>query len=379
MNKKLLIVINVDWLFLVHRLSIAKEALNQGFNVAVLTKNTGRSKEIEQEGITFQNLEISRSGTKIVEELKTLKALYSFYKKTKPNLIYHVTMKPVIYGTLMAKFLNINTVNGISGLGYNFTANRRGKVQKAMITLMKYAFNKNNNTLVFENKDDYKELKNLNIVSPNNDYIFTKGVGVDLNKFKPIEKTKDNSIKIILLPTRMLWDKGVKEFIEAANILKEKFIGNVKFILCGQIDEGNKEAVAKEYLENSNIVDYIEWIGYRENMVEVYRNSDIVVLPSYREGMPTVLIEACAMGKPVITTNAVGCKECVDEGVNGYKISVASSIELANAIEKMMNSEEKLKEMGLASRRKAEKEFDQKLVIKAHLDVFKKLINFNVG
>ncbi|WP_366184840.1 glycosyltransferase family 4 protein [Flavobacterium ovatum] len=367
-------VTNVDWLFLMHRLSIGKEALLQNFQVVVATKDTGSSNRIKEAGLDFVNLNMSRSGINVFTEIKLIFEMFRLYRSVKPEVVYHVTMKPVIYGSIISRILNINTVNAISGLGYNFTESRRGFVQNVMAKLMRLGFSTNKCYLLFENQDDYNELKVLGIVSDKNKVFFTKGVGADLESFKPVESVENEKL-VILLPTRMLWDKGVKEFVDAALLLKDKYFGKVFFKLCGMIDLDNKEGIPQQYLEGIEIKDYLKWEGFQDDILSEYQNSDIVVLPSYREGMPTVLIEACAAGKPIVTTDAIGCRECVDEGLNGYKVPVKSIQELADAIEKLINSPEDRERMGNYARAKAEKEFDQKDFVKLHMNIFKSLLN----
>jgi len=373
-RKTLLIVINVDWLFKLHRLSIAVAAQKEGFKVIVAAKDTGESKWIEKSGIQFINLAISRSGTNPLIEAKLLVAMYTLYKTINPTIVYQITMKPVIYGSLISRLLNIKTVNAISGLGYNFTQNRRGFVQKIMSQLMRIGFNKRNNHLIFENRDDYNELYKLKIVSEKTAVNFSNGVGVDLNYFIPNIKQDSQPLEIILA-SRMLWDKGIKEFVEAAKLLKVNYFGKVLFKLVGSIDEENKEAVSKMYLKNNEIPNYIEWIGYQDNMFSIYKNTAIAVLPSYREGRPVVLLEACAMGIPIVTTNAIGCRDCVDEGINGFKVPVKSVDDLANAIEKLIINKSLRTVMGVNSRKKAENEFSQVEVINMHLRIFNSLLN----
>ncbi|MDX1828797.1 MAG: glycosyltransferase family 4 protein [Lutibacter sp.] len=373
MNKTLLIVVNVDWLFLAHRLEIAKEALGQGFKVTVVARDTGRKAEIENAGFQFINLNISRLGVNPFFEFKTVYELFKIYKTLQPAIVYQVTLKPVIYGTFIARFLKIKSVNAISGLGYNFTDKRRSYVQQIMLFFMRIGFNKKYNFLVFENEDDYKELDALKIINNKNNYRIIKGVGVNLVDFKHEDFVKKEKL-IILFPARMLWDKGVREFVEAAKILQEKYFDKIYFKLCGMIDKGNIACVSENYLKQIEIENYLKWYGHQKDIKYFYKNADIVVLPSYREGLPTSLIEACAIGRPIITTNAIGCKECVDEGLNGYKVPVKSTIKLAKAIEKLIVSSKLRKAMGIRSRQKAEAEFDKKAVIKEHLKIFNEMI-----
>lgn len=373
--KKLLMVANVDWFFISHRLCIAQEAAKQGWDVIVAAENTGRAFEIESEGIQFINFPFSRSGTNPIEEFKTLIHFYKLYKDLKPDVVHHITLKPVIYGSFVAKLLKIKGVlNAVSGLGYNFTEGRSGIVAKIMIKKMRFGFARKNVSIIFQNQDDYQELKELNVIHANNNIVFIKGSGVNLDVFKPKSDLKTDRVRI-LLPTRMLWDKGVREVREASDILKKEYKEKITFVLSGLADEDNKAGVPSNYLNEWQDGCYVKWIGYQKDMVSVYEDVDIVLLPSYREGMPKTLIEACAMGKPIITTNAIGCRECVDEGINGFKVPIKSSNDLAQAIIKLIDDNSMRIEMGKQSRLKAVKEFDQKLVISKHLYLYAHLID----
>ncbi len=373
--KKLLMVANVDWFFISHRLCIAQEAVKHGWKVTVAAEDTGRASEIESsEGIQFIDFKFSRSGINLIEELQTMNRFRKLYKDVNPDIVHHVTLKPVIYGSLVAKVLNIHgVVNAVSGLGYNFTGGRQGAVQKIMLSLMKYGFKRNNLAVIFQNEDDQNELTKLGVINLNNLIVRIKGSGVDLDKFYESSFPSFERVKI-LLPIRMLWDKGVKELREASDILKEKYYNSIQFILSGLADEENKAGVPASYLKDWEEGDFVKWIGYQENMLKVYQNSHVVVLPSYREGMPKTLIEACAIGRAIVTTDAIGCNECVDEGINGFKVPVYNSKELANALEKLITNRDLIKKMGHNSRMKAENEFDVKNVINIHLKTYNKLL-----
>lgn len=371
---RILFVTNVDWFFISHRLVIAEEAQKRGFEVIVAAEDTGRSQEIRDKGIHFINLSISRSGTNPFKEFKTLINFFNVYKKINPDVVHHITLKPVIYGSIIAKLLRIRgVVNAISGLGYNFTKGRQSYVQKAMLYIMRFGFSRKNLVVIFQNENDQDELTDLGIINSSNEIVGIKGSGVDLQKYYESPFPAFNRI-IILLPSRMLWDKGIKELREASNILKEKYSNKVEFILSGLADEDNKAGVPAFYMKSWDDGEYVKWIGYQKNMFKIYQNSHIVVLPSYREGMPKSLLEACAVGRAIVTTNAIGCKETVDEGVNGFKVPVASSTDLANALEELINNHDLIKQMGHNSRAKAEKEFDVKNVVEKHIEIYNRLL-----
>jgi len=373
--KKILFIVNVDWFFISHRLCIAEKAVAAGWKVTVAAEDTGRSEEISAKGIHFIDLPFSRSGTNLLKEFKTIQKFRTLYKSVSPDIVHHITLKPVIYGSLVARQLKVSGVlNAVSGLGYNFTGERKNIVAKLMLRLMKRGFNRSNVAFIFQNQNDYSELKELGVLSGKNIINFIKGSGVDLTKFKATDPPKTDKVKI-LLPVRMLWDKGVAELQAASQILKEEFEDKIQFVLAGLADEENKAGVSAAYLIDWQDGNYVKWIGYQKNMVEVYNDSHIVVLPSYREGMPKTLIEACAVGRPIVTTDAIGCRECVDEGVNGFKVPVRSTKELAHALKILILDKELREKMGNASREKAEKEFDQKAVVEKHLEIYNELIN----
>lgn len=373
-KRRILFVTNVDWFFISHRLVIAIEAQKRGFEVIVAAGDTGRSQEIRDKGIRFINLSISRSGTNPFKELKTLINLFIIYKSINPDVVHHITLKPVIYGSIISKLLRISgVVNAISGLGYNFTNGRQSFVQKAMLHIMRFGFCRKNLVVIFQNENDQEELTDLGIINSRNEIVRIKGSGVDLGKFHESPFPAFNRIKI-LLPSRMLWDKGVKELREASNNLKEKYGNKIEFILSGLADEDNKAGVPTSYLKDWDDGEYVKWIGYQKNMFKIYQNSHIVVLPSYREGMPKSLLEACAVGRAIVTTNTIGCKETVDEGINGFRVPVASSNDLAIALEKLINNHDLIKLMGYNSRVKAEKEFDVKNVVEKHIEIYKSLL-----
>ena len=369
-NKRLLIVVNVDWFFLSHRLAIALRALSEGYDVFLLTTDTGFRETIENYGIKFYDISIKRSGTNLFREIILFCNLFSTYKKIKPDIIHHITLKPIVYGTFISKFINRKSlvVNAISGLGFVFINSSKFILKNLLIFILRFSCNRNNLSFIFQNNDDYLELLNSNIISKKNNIFFIKGSGVDLAKYHYTKPSPGNKIRI-LFPSRMLWDKGVKELREATDILSSIYTNKVAFILCGNIDN-NKSSVTKEYLNEWSDGDYVNWIGYQENMIDVFINSDIVVLPSYREGLPKALIEASAIGRPIITTNAIGCKDCVDDSINGFLVNIKSGIELANALEKLILDSTLRLKMGLESRKKAELEYDINLVINMHMLVY---------
>lgn len=374
--KVILFVVNVDWYFISHRLIIAREAVKAGYHVYVAAKDTGRRAEIENVGASFINVNFSRSGTNPLRELLTLVKLIRVYRSLKPSVVHHIAMKPVVYGTMVTKWLKIPVINAVNGLGFVFHEGESGFVSIVITKMMKYGFKYNKLHCIFQNSEDMRDLKELNIVSPDTPSVLIKGAGVDLNKFNhfPLDSSKQK-LRVILA-ARLLWSKGIKEFKEASEILFKKYADKVEFRLVGMADEDHLEGISPDQLKKWEVGDYFQWIPYTTNMVKVFQESDIVVLPSYyREGVPKSLLEACAVGRPIVTTNSIGCKECVDEGVNGFKVSPKSSEEVAQKIEELIEDQKLRIDMGIASRAKAQREFDVSNVVKIHLDLYDKVIN----
>lgn len=372
MNKALFIVVNVDWFFLSHRLPIALAAKEKGYRVTIVSKDTGKREEIEALGLRFINVEFERSGANPLHELRCIKILYKIYKLEKPDIIHHVTLKASLLGCLAAKLSGIKRiVNAISGFGYNFTDERTGIKQRIIRTMMNMAFKSKKFHFIFQNPDDINQFMKFNFVSESQIHLI-KGSGVDLNKFtyeKPISKEKVQ----VILPARMLYDKGIIEFIQAAKKIKDKVVDKAEFVLVGDCDTINLSGIKEEDIKREIDVPFLNWIGFKKDIFSVIKNSDIVVLPSYREGLPKSLIEACAVGRPIVTTDVEGCRECVIEGYNGYLVPAKNIETLSEKMEDLINDPEKRTRMGLNGRILAEKNFSIDSVIREHLRIYKDL------
>jgi glycosyltransferase involved in cell wall biosynthesis len=371
--KKIFFVVNVDWFFLSHRKEIALETRNRGFDVTIICKDTGKKAEIESYGLHFIDFPFERSGTNPLHEIKCIGRLFRIYRKNKPDIIHHVTLKVNLLGCIAAKMAGKKSVvNAISGFGYNFTDGRNGLKQKIISGFMRLAFKSKYFHYIFQNPDDYNQFAKSHFVLADHIHII-KGSGVDLNTFACQAETIKAKVRLTL-PARMLRDKGVIEFIEAAKKTKDKVNDKAEFVLVGDCDTINLAGISETELEAMLDIPYIQWIGFRKDMFEVLKNSDIVVLPSYREGLPKSLIEACAVGRPIITTDTQGCRECVIEGFNGYLVPVKDTALLAQRMEELINDREKRNTMGKNSRKLAEKEFSIKNVIEKHIEIYNCLL-----
>jgi glycosyltransferase involved in cell wall biosynthesis len=367
---KIFFVVNVDWFFLSHRLPLAIEAKRRQFDVTIIAIETDKRAEIESHGFKFIPIPTTRSGTNIMAELKVLQFFWKLYKEGKPDIVHHVGVKPVTYGSVIGKLRRLpKIVNALAGMGYLFINKEKNILAHCIVMrLFRFGFKNPNLRFILQNKDDLNDLRNLNILEESQLFVI-KGSGVDLTEYRyslPVEKDK---VKIIL-PARMLWDKGVGEFVAAASILKKKYTDQVEFILVGTIDNENNAKISESQIQAWQNTGAVEWIGFQTNMKAVFESADIVVLPSYREGLPKSLIEACAVGRPIVTTDVPGCREVVEEGFNGYLVPVKNCIALAQSLEKLIDDKELRLMMGKNAREIAENNFSIDSVIKKTFDIY---------
>lgn len=373
---RIAIITNHDWAFISHRLPIAIEAIKKGHEVYLVAIDTGRRKEIEKVGVKFVDLPMNPTGTNPVEEMRTLMSLVKSIKRIKPDVIHNVTLKASLLGSIAAKILGIRSVvNAISGFGYAFTDGRTGLLQRAIKLEMDFAFKSKNFHFILQNPFDMEQLRSLKYVPDGNIHLI-KGSGVDLKQYSYTELPNNEKIEI-LFPARILGDKGVIEIIEAMKLLRPRLEKKAKLVLAGGCTATNPTKIPEDELKTMLIDGYIEWIGYQSNMVPVYQHADIVALPSYREGLPKSLIEACAIGRPIITTNVPGCRECVTDGYNGIMVEAKTVEPLANAILTLVENPDLRQKYGKNSRELAEKEFSIENVVDRHLKIYRILFNRN--
>jgi glycosyltransferase involved in cell wall biosynthesis len=374
--KKLFIVVNVDWFFLSHRKEIAIMASESGFDVTIIANDTGKRNEIEKLGLKFINLPMSRTTQTLWREMKAFLFLLKIYRQAKPDIIHHVGMKVILLGGLSAKLSNAKgVVNAISGLGISFTGDQINSLPtKLFMGVLKYCHGRNNVRVIFQNLDDKKVFERFRIIEEKQS-ILIRGSGIDLDDFVYIAEPNNGKIKI-LLTARMIIEKGILEFIDSANLLRQEYVGKIQFILCGGIDE-NPKAISEKQLNELSDGEYVIWLGFRSDIKELLGDSHIVVLPSYyREGLPKSLIEAAATGRPIITTDSVGCRDAVIEDFNGYLVPIKNSRILADKLKILIDSPELRNLFGANSRLYAEREFSITQVLEKHLHVYSDLMGF---
>ena len=372
-NKKLFIVVNVDWFFISHRLPVALAAQKAGWDVTIVTADTGKLKDIEAKGLKVINLPMSRSGMNIVEELKTLNFLRKLYKQEKPDVVHHVGMKTILWGTLAAKYSKVNgVVNAISGLGGFFAEDNKGFLSKVMPKVLKFSHARKNLLCIFQNDDDWKLYVKHGIIMHEQGR-FIKGSGVSLDEFCYTPELDEGKIKVILT-ARMIVEKVIFLLTEAAERLRSKYEKMVEFLLVGGLDD-HPGAITKEQLESVCDGKYIQWLGYRTDVRDLLKQCHIVAFPSYyMEGLPKSLIEANAIGRPIITSNSVGCKDTVVDGVNGFLIQPKDVDAITEKLDLLLSNKELREKMGKAARKYAEENFDIEIVKQRHLAIYNELL-----
>ena len=377
-KKKILINLTEDWFFVSHFLGRAVEARKAGYEICISCNETNKRKIIENNKIKFFSLALNRrSVNPLYEFIILLKYCYLFYK-IKPDIVHNVGLKPIIYGSFAAKFLNIKSViNAPIGMGFVFSSNSfKAKLLKPILLfLFRISLNKHNgknksNRVIFENSDDMNFFIRQKIVNKS-DTKLIRGAGVEID-YKLKIKKKRKETKTISLVARMLKDKGIFEFVEAAKILKKKNI-KCRFLLIGDIDPKNPTSLKTNTLRTWHENEIIEWLGWIEDIKKILFETDILCLPSYREGLPKSLLEGAAVGLPIVTTNTVGCRDVVVDGLNGYLVPIKKSESLAYAIEKLISDDDLRFKMGKESFRMAISKFSSKIINAETISVYNEL------
>lgn len=369
--KKLFLVINVDKFFLSHRKEIAIAAKKSGYDVTVVTHFTGRQDEISALGLRVINLPENPTGMNPRDEIQTFLFLLRLYRREKPDIIHHVGIKPMLWGSFAATLCHsCNVVNAVSGTGFLFSPDKRNsKVSRAVRWLLKNV-NRLTYRYIFQNFDDKREFENANI-STSEQAVMIKGSGVDLEKYAFVpERNKDNSVLKIVFTGRMIEAKGVLVLAEAAKLLREKYTNKIQFLFCGDLD-ANPTALKKEQIESFCDGEYVKWLGFQNDIYSVLKDCHIMCFPSfYMEGLPKSVIDAESTGLPVITTDWVGCRDTVEDGYNGFIIPPKDAVAVAEKIAWLIDNPEKRREMGQNARTYAEKYFSLQEVINKHLEIY---------
>lgn len=371
-NKKLKICIfaNVDWFVLSHFTHYLEKIVSKNFDVTVITTNTGRCNEIRSIGINVIEIKLNRGYSSLFSDLMSLKEAFFIIKRLSPDVLELITIKPVIFGGLVARILKIKKiVFYMSGLGAIFTNKSMiGRVQSFIVTLLyKFIMKSDSVEVIVENEDD-KNIFTSIIKVPHKSIHLINGVGVDLNEFAPKKYSSSGRLRVGLA-SRLLYDKGILEFIRAAEVCKKNW-PEVEFILVGSPDYTNPASLSEADLIDISKKGILKLEGHCNNMPSLMQTLDIFVLPSYREGFPKVIMEASSSGIPVITTDVTGCRSAVLHNQTGYIVPSKNSEALATAIIKLLSSLELRSSFGKNGRKFAESNFDIEVLTLKHMNVW---------
>jgi len=370
---KLLFVTNVDWFFISHRLPVALAALNAGYEVHIATFLTSPIEELESFGLHVHPLSSQRNNFGLFSLAGSFLEIFRLFLKVKPEVVHLVTIKPLLLGGIAASLARVpGLVVAISGLGSMFISERPfiRFLRLCLVPLFRLALRHQNLKIITQNEDDRKIMQFMS-GQPTERFLILPGSGVDLQKYKYVPESRGE--KIVLLAGRLLREKGVGEFVEASKRLRPICPG-VRFVLVGSPDHANPSSYTESQLNAWQKDGIIEWWGPRKDMPEVLSRTHIVVLPSYREGYPKVLIEAASCGRVVVTTDVPGCRDAIDPGVTGLLVPVRNVEALMEAMQRMLSDHKARKAMGYAGRKRAEIMFPVEKIVDSHLKIYQELI-----
>lgn len=373
---KILLFANTDWYLFNFRLSLAAALRDAGFDV-VLTSPPGEyGVRLQDMGFAWIPSPMQRRSLNPLRELSLVLWLRQLMRREGVDLVHGFTIKCAVYGSLAARLAGVSArVNAVAGMGYVFTSDDvRARVLRPVVRkLLQLALSGRSARLILQNPDDVALFAAARLVASDKVRLIP-GSGVDCRRFRPTERTRPSSAGLrVVLPARLLWDKGLAEYVQAARELRAQG-RNITFLLAGESDTGNPAAVpvtkVREWVDEGTV----QWLGHVGDMPGLFESVDVVVLPSYREGLPKGLIEAGACGLPLVTTDVPGCREVVRDGIDGLLVPVRDASSLARAIARLHDDAELRATLGAAAAARARAEFDERLVIQRTLDVYRELL-----
>ncbi|HET9725952.1 MAG TPA: glycosyltransferase family 4 protein [Gemmatimonadales bacterium] len=369
MRRRLLYLFNDAPFFLSHRLPVARAAAAAGYEVHVATPPNAAAAAFGQYGLTHHPVALTRRGVNPVGEMMAVSAIVRLYRRLRPDLVEHATIKPVLYGGLVARVLRQpGVVSWMTGLGFVFISEgaRVALLRRAVAAGYRTALHRPGSWVIFENPDDRDLFVARGLTDPSRTKLI-RGAGVDMTLFHPTAEAP--GVPIVVLPARMLRDKGVVEFVEAARALRSAGVV-ARFVLVGNADPANPAGLPEELLRTWNDEGSVEWWGQREDMADVLRGAHLVCLPSYREGLPKALVEAAASGRAIVATDAPGCREVVRHEWNGLLVPVRDAAALAESIGRLLRDPVERARMGARGRERVEDQFSDRHVIRETLAVY---------
>ena len=371
---RLLFVVNHAGFFLSHRLPVALAARDAGYEVHAATPRSKHVPQLKAAGLEWHELPLSRSSINPFREWRTFESLCALYRELRPDIVHHVTSKPVLYGTVAARLTGVGgVVNAVAGLGHAYTDG--GPMQRVvrwgMSRAYRFALRHRRMRVIIQNRDDYGMFIRQKWVRPD-ELVLVPGAGVDMQRFRPTDRRRGVPVRIVLA-SRLLYTKGVGEFVAAARELKRRGADAV-CVIVGEPDADNPASVPIETLRGWQAEGSIEYSGRRDDMPAVLADADIVCLPTYYgEGLPKVLVEAAACGLPIVTTDWPGCREVVVNGENGFLVPVRNVEALTSALATLVSEPELRHVMGTRGRARVEADFSVESVVRRTVSLYTEL------
>lgn len=380
-KKKLLFFVNVDWFFVSHRLPIALAALERGYEVHLLTQVTNKEAELRSLGLVVHHISLDRNSQNICSIFFDFLKVVIILFKLKPDLLHAVTLKPVLLGCLASRIASVpNVVAAISGLGFVFVGGGiLSRIRRFLVVYMyRLALGHPNIRVIFQNTDDRQFVCRIAELEEKNT-VLIPGSGANLSLYQVTPLNSCNG-KLVVFASRLLADKGVREFVEAARLLNEvpDYRARVRFAVVGEPDPANPTSIGWAEIDSWAEEGIVEVWGYCRDIPRVLSEASFLVLPSYyREGVPKILIEASACGRAVITTDMPGCRDAIEPGITGLLVPPRDVKSLANAMRRLIDDQALCVSMGQAGRRRAERLFDEKYVVSKHLSIYESLCSLD--
>jgi len=364
---KVILFANTDWYLYNYRLSLAQALRARGDAVVLLSPSGRYVDRLRAQGFRWLEVPLERRGYNPFKEVRTLLHLAGVYRREQPDIAHHFTVKCVLYGSLVCSVLGLpGAVNSITGLGYVFTEGKGSRRWLRGVVKFLYRLILKQTWTIFQNPDDRDFFVGNHLVRPER-IALIRGSGVDVQRFVP--RARPDGVPLVVLPTRLLWDKGVGEFVEAARQLRARG-RQARFVLVGDSDDQNPAAVPVRQLQAWVQEGVVEWWGWRDDMEEIYAQASVVCLPSYREGLPKTLLEAAACARPVVATDIPGCREVVRHGENGLLIPARNVPVLVEALDYLLSNPAVGASMGARGREIVAREFSAEVIVSQTLAVY---------
>ena len=370
----ILLVANWDWVLYNFRLPLARELEKNGQNVILVCPPGQYTDQIQALGFKWQPWDLNRRSIYPWREFISIIELYKIYRDLRPVAVHHFTIKPILYGSLAARFAQTSIViNNFTGLGYLFSdAPQAVGLRRVVLPILKRALRGHGFHTAFQNMQDRDHLVRLGIVSAE-DATLIPGSGVNLSDFQPaLHRAENGDAPVVFMAARLLWDKGLDVFVNAAREIKSRGIP-ARFLLAGAPDAGNLASISADTLEEWRTEGVIELLGHRSDIPELLQQADIAVLPSLHEGVPLFLLEAAATGLPIVASNIEGCRMIVEDGKNGFLVATGDTAAFTNALTALLTDPKLRQQMGDEGRRVAEERFDQKAIMAQYIQLYRKL------